>query len=106
MKKLECIVRQEKVKELAEALLIAGVGGITSTEVKGFGTQTSRPPNYLFLPKTKVEIYARDDQVEELIEAIVKCCKDEVMGSGKIAILPLENCVRIRTNERGEKAIF
>ncbi|MBD3264846.1 MAG: hypothetical protein GF375_07065 [Candidatus Omnitrophica bacterium] len=65
MKKIECIVRNDKLNRLTERLRLAGIGGMTVTEVKGFGRQTTRPQAYLFLPKTKIEIYARDSQVNE-----------------------------------------
>jgi len=106
MKKIECIIRQEKLKDLADALRLAGVGGLTAIEVKGFGKQTTRPQNYLFLPKTKVEIYVTDGQAEEIISTIIRCCKQDTLGSGKIAIFPMEDCVRMRTEERGNSAIF
>lgn len=106
MKKVECIIRQEKLKEVIDALRLAGVAGATVTEVKGFGKGAVRPDNFLFVPKTKIEIYATDDQVEDIIQAIIRCCKEKISGSGKIAVLPMEECVRIRTEERGEKAIL
>ncbi len=106
MKKIECIIRQEKLKDLSDALLLAGIGGMTVSEVKGFGSQTTRPPNYLFLPKTKIEIYCADDHLEEIVNCILKSCKDESIGSGKIIVFPIEECIRIRTNEKGEKGIF
>ncbi len=106
MKKIECVIRQEKLKVLSENLRSAGVGGLTATETKGFGRETTRPPEYLFLPKTKVEIYVTEEQVEEVISTIIKSCKEESLGSGKIAILPMDDCVRVRTEERGDEAIF
>ncbi len=106
MKKIECIVRQDKLKDLAESLRLAGVGGLTATETKGFGRETTRPQEYLFLPKTKVEIYVTDKQVEEIVSAIIRCCKEDVLGSGKIAVLPMDDCIRVRTEERGDEAIF
>lgn len=106
MKKIECIIRQEKLKELAESLRLAGIAGLTATEIKGFGKETTRPENYLFLPKTKIEIYLADGQVEEIISTIIKACQEDKFGSGKIVVLPMEECVRIRTNERGENALF
>ena len=105
MKKIECVIRQEKLKEVIDALRMAGAAGATVSEVKGFGSQSTRPDNFLFLPKTKIELYARDEDIEDLISAIIKCCKEESLGSGKIAVLPIEDCVRVRTEERGEKAI-
>ena len=106
MKKIECIIRQEKLNELTEVLRLSGVGGLTVSEVKGFGKETTRPKNYLFLPKSRIEIYVTDEQVEEMVATIIKCCKDDVLGSGKILILPVDECIRIRTGERGKKAIY
>ena len=106
MKKIECIIRPEKLKEVERALRLAGVGGMTISEVKGFGRETTRPEAYLILPKTKIDIYAADGQVEEIIAAIISCCREDMMGSGKIAVLSMEECIRIRTGECGEKAIF
>ncbi|MDD5069529.1 MAG: P-II family nitrogen regulator [Candidatus Omnitrophica bacterium] len=106
MKKLEAVIRSEKLKELAEKLRLAGIGGMMVSEIKGFGVQTTRPEEYLFLPKTKIEIYVTDAQVEEIIAVIVECCRTEKMGSGKVAVIPMEECVRIRTGDRGETAIF
>ena len=106
MKKIECIIRQEKLKNVVDALRITGVPGATISEVKGFGSQSTRPDNFLLLPKTKIELYVSDNQVEELIIAITNCCKEESLGSGKIAILPVEDCIRVRTEERGIKALI
>ncbi len=106
MKKIECIIRQEKLKQLAENLRLAGAGGLNVTEIKGFGRQTTRPENYLFLPKTKVEIYVTDGQVEEIISAIKDSCREEKFGSGKIVVLPMDECIRVRTGEKGDEAIF
>jgi len=106
MKKIECVIRPEKLKELAEALRETGISGLTVTEVKGFGQQTTRPENYLFLPKTKIEIYLDDVKVEEVFEAITKVCKTGGLGDGKAVVLPLEDALRIRTGDRGENAII
>jgi nitrogen regulatory protein PII len=106
VKKVECIIRQEKLKEVSHALRLTGVAGVTVTEVKGFGKESIRPDNYLFIPKTKIELYVTDDQVEDIIRAITQCCKEETIGCGKIAVFPLKECIRIRTQERGEKAIL
>lgn len=106
MKKLECVVRPEKVRELAEKLILAGAMGMTVTEIKGFGRQTTRPGNYLFLPKSKIEMYVSDSQVEEFIKVIADCCREEELGSGKIVVLPIEEAVRVRTMERAEAALI
>ena len=106
MKKIECIIRPEKLKELAEELCLIGISGLTAMEVKGFGRQTTRPDNYLFLPKTKVDIYLADDQVEEVLETITKICRTGKIGDGKIVILPVDDALRIRTGERNNLAVF
>lgn len=56
--------------------------------------------------KKKVEIYALDNQVDEILNAISECCRDDKFGSGKVAVIPMEECIRIRTGERGAAAIF
>lgn len=106
MKKIECIVKHERVTELQTELRSVGVGGMTLSDVRGFGVETTRPANYLVLPKVKVEIYCSNEQVEDLIKAFIRICGKNEMGDGKIAILPLDDLVRIRTGERGAKALF
>ena len=78
---------------------------MTVTEIKGFGRQTTRPKPYLFLPKSKIEMYVVNDQVEEIIHTISECCKEEELGSGKIVVLPMDDAIRVRTMERGDSAI-
>ena len=106
MKKIECIVRSDKVKDLTESLRKAGVGGMTVSEVRGFGVQSTRPDSFLFVHKTKIEIYAADSQLNEIISAILTQCASGKMGDGKIAVLSMDDCVRVRTGERKNKAIF
>ncbi|MBU2103382.1 MAG: P-II family nitrogen regulator [Candidatus Omnitrophota bacterium] len=106
MKKVECIIRPEYLKNLTDELLLAGIGGMTASEVKGFGREVTRPENYLFLPKTKIELYITDDQVQSIVAVIRRCCNDGKLGSGKIAIIPLEGCVRVRTGEKEEAALL
>lgn len=106
MKKVECIIRSEKLKDVTEALRKVGIGGMTVSEVRGFGVQTTRPDSFLFVHKTKIEIYASDKQVKEIISAVLTHCAGGKMGDGKIAVLPMEDCVRVRTGERSNKAIF
>jgi len=106
MKKIECVIRPEKTKDLVDALRATGIGGITLTESKGFGKETTRPESYLVLPKTKVEIYAVNEQVEEIIDTIITTCQTGSFGDGKIVVMPIDESVRIRTNERRESAIL
>ena len=106
MKKIECIIRSEELKDVTDALRQSGIGGMTVSEVRGFGTQSTRPDNFLFVHKQKIEIYATDKQVKEIISKILMHCSTGKMGDGKIAVLPLEDCVRVRTGERNNKAIL
>ncbi len=106
MKKIECIIRAEKLKDVTDALRKAGIGGMTVSEVRGFGVQTTRPDSFLFVHKAKIEIYAVDSQVKEIISAILMHCQTGKMGDGKIAVIPLDDCVRVRTGERKNKAIL
>lgn len=105
MKKVECIIQSHKLKELSEALKFIGIGGVTVSEVKGFGNERARPENYLFLPKTKVEIYVNDDQTSEVEEVIVSTCRTGNLGDGKIAVLPVDEVIRVRTGEKGSIAV-
>lgn len=106
MKKIECIIRSEKLKDVSDALKEIGIGGMTVSEVRGFGVQTTRPDSFLFVHKVKAEMYATDSQVKEIIAAILKQCASGRMGDGKIAVLPMDDCVRVRTGERKNKALF
>ena len=106
MKKIECIIRPEKLEELKNELRSAGIGGMTISDVRGFGAQTSRPDNYLVLPKIKIEIYCADEQRDEFVSVITQVCKTGDIGNGKIAVLPMDDVIRVRTGEHGNKAIF
>ena len=112
MKQITAIVKPFKLEEVREALGQVGVTGLTVTEVKGFGrqkghTELYRGAEYVvdFLPKVKLEVVVKDSDVDHCIEAIVKAAKTGKIGDGKVFVLPLEECVRIRTGERGGEAI-
>ena len=105
MKKLECIIRPSRLNDLERALRSLGIGGMTVSEVKGFGKEQTRPDEYLFLPKTKVEIYCAEEQLDDIIRTICEACHSGKLGDGKIAIFDMEDLVRIRTFERGEAAV-
>jgi len=112
MKKIEAIVKPFKLDEVREALSEVGVTGLTVTEVKGFGrqkghTELYRGAEYVvdFLPKVKVEVVVKDDEVERCIDAILKAAKTGKIGDGKIFVLPVEQVVRIRTGETDEAAV-
>ena len=112
MKKIEAIIKPFKLNDVKEALQEAGVQGMSVTEVKGFGRQKGHTEIYRgseytvdFLPKTKIEMIVRDDQANPAIDAIIKAARTGKIGDGKVFVMPIEEVVRIRTEERGEKAI-
>ena len=112
MKKIEAIIKPFKLEEVKEALAEIGVEGMTVSEVKGFGRQKGHTEIYRgseytvdFLPKIKIELVLADSLVSSVTEAIVKAAKTGKIGDGKIFISPIENAIRIRTEETGEKAV-
>lgn len=89
-----------------------GASGLTVTEVKGFGrqkghTELYRGAEYVvdFLPKVKVEVVVKDDEVDRCIDAILKAAKTGKIGDGKIFVVPVEQVIRIRTGETDEAAV-
>ena len=112
MKKVEAIIKPFKLEEVKDALGDVGIEGMTVSEVKGFGRQKGHTEIYRgseytvdFLPKIKIEIVLADDQVNAAVEAIVKGAKTGKIGDGKVFVSPIENAVRIRTEEKGENAV-
>jgi nitrogen regulatory protein P-II 1 len=112
MKKIEAIIKPFKLEEVKEALVLAGIQGMTITEVKGFGRQKGHVEIYrgselqvLFIPKIKIEVVVPDSLVEIVIKIIQEKAYTGNVGDGKIFVIPIEDAVRIRTNERGEQAI-
>jgi nitrogen regulatory protein P-II 1 len=112
MKLIIAIIKPFKLEEVKEALAEAGIEGMTVSEVKGFGRQKGHTEIYRgseytvdFLPKVKIEIAVADDMAGKALEAIVRSGKTGKIGDGKVFILPLEEVVRIRTDERGDAAI-
>jgi nitrogen regulatory protein PII len=112
MKLIIAIIKPFKLEEVKEALSGIGVEGMTVTETKGFGRQKGHTEIYRgseytvdFLPKVKLEIALGDELVGKTVDAIVKAAKTGKIGDGKIFVVPLEDVVRIRTEERGDAAI-
>jgi nitrogen regulatory protein P-II 1 len=112
MKKIEAIVKPFKLDEVKDALGTVGITGMTVTEVKGFGRQKGHTEIYRgseytvdFLPKIKIELVIADDQVDSAVDAIVKSAKTGKIGDGKVFITNIDEAVRIRTEEKGEKAV-
>ena len=95
MKKIECIIRSEKLKDLTDALRKISIGGMTVSEARGFGTQTQRPEGFLFVHKTKIEIYATDAQTKRIIPTILMYCSANKIGDGKRAEENLEKAKKI-----------
>ena len=112
MKKIEAIIKPFKLEEVKDALGEIGVEGMTVSEVKGFGRQKGHTEIYRgseytvdFLPKVKIEIALGDELVAKTVEAIVRAAKTGKIGDGKVFVVPLDDVVRIRTDERGDSAI-
>ena len=112
MKLIIAIIKPFKLDEVKEALSKVGVDGMTVTEVKGFGRQKGHTEIYRgseytvdFLPKIKLELVLTDKQVEIAVSAIVKAAKTGKIGDGKVFVSPVEQAVRIRTDEQGDAAI-
>ena len=112
MKKIEAIIKPFKLEEVKDALAEIGIEGMTVSEVKGFGrqkghTEIYRGSEYIvdFLPKIKVEVVLADSQLEAATAAIVKAAKTGKIGDGKIFVSSVDEAVRIRTEETGEKAV-
>ncbi|HUH39536.1 MAG TPA: P-II family nitrogen regulator [Castellaniella sp.] len=112
MKQITAIVKPFKLDEVREALSDLGINGLTVTEVKGFGrqkghTELYRGAEYVvdFLPKIRIDVVVAADQVETMIEAIIKAAHTGKIGDGKIFVTPVEQAVRIRTGECGIEAL-
>ena len=112
MKKIEAIIKPFKLDEVKDALAEVGLAGMTVTEVKGFGRQKGHTEVYRgseyavdFLPKIKLEIVVDDAQLEEASKAIIGAAKTGKIGDGKVFILPIEEAIRIRTDETGAEAV-
>ena len=112
MKKIEAIIKPFKLEEVKDALAELGIEGMTVTEVKGFGRQKGHTEVYRgseytvdFLPKIKLEIILPAEQVASATAAISSAAKTGKIGDGKIFVLPVDEAIRIRTDEAGEQAI-
>jgi nitrogen regulatory protein P-II 1 len=100
------------MEDVKEALAEVGIEGMTVSEVKGFGRQKGHTEIYRgseytvdFLPKVKIELVVSDNLIDKAIQAISSAAKTGKIGDGKIFILPIENAIRIRTEETGESAV-
>jgi nitrogen regulatory protein P-II 1 len=112
MKKVEAIIRSEKLEDVRVALDKEGFVGMTVTEVKGRGSQKGitlewRAGEYRveFLPKLKLELVIDEFDVERAVKVILESAQTGKVGDGKIFIYPVDNVIRVRTGERGAKAL-
>jgi len=112
MKMVSAIIKPFKLDEVREALSEVGVSGLTVTEVKGFGrqkghTELYRGAEYVvdFLPKVRIDVAVQDEQLDQVIDAIVAAARTGKVGDGKIFVMPLEEAVRIRTGETNDAAL-
>ena len=112
LKKIEAIIREDKLNDVKEALNDIGIHGMTVVEAKGFGRQKGHTEIYRgseytvdFLPKIKIETVLPDAQVEAAVEAIIKAAKTGKIGDGKVFVSTIDEAWRIRTEERDDSAV-
>jgi len=112
MKKVEAIVRHFKLEDVKNALNENGVLGMTVSEVRGFGRQKGHTEMYRgteytvdFVPKVKIEVICSDDNLQNVVDTILKSAQTGQIGDGKIFVYDLQDSIRIRTGETGEEAL-
>jgi len=112
MKKIEVIIKPFKLEDVKDALVEAGISGMSVYDVKGYGRQQGHSELYRgaeyvvdFLPKIKLDLVVAEDQVDEVVDLISKNAKTGKIGDGKIFVSSIERIVRIRTGEEDEEAI-
>lgn len=112
MKKIEAIIKPFKLEEVKDALADVGIEGMTVSEVKGFGRQKGHTEIYRgseytvdFLPKIKIDVVIANSQVDAAVAAIVKAAKTGKIGDGKVFVSPVDDAIRIRTEEKGDTAV-
>ena len=112
MKKIEAIIRPEKLQDIKDALIEKKIGGVTINQVMGCGkqhgwTEFIRGNEVLvhFLPKVEIKIVVEDSKVDEVVKLLMDISKTGEVGDGKIFISNIEECIRIRTGEKGNKAL-
>jgi nitrogen regulatory protein P-II 1 len=112
MKLITAVIKPFKLEEVRAALTELGSQGLTVSEVKGFGrqkghTELYRGAEYVvdFLPKVKLEVVVKSDDVDRCVDAIVRAARTGKIGDGKIFVTPVERVVRIRTGEEDETAV-
>jgi nitrogen regulatory protein PII len=112
MKVVVAVIKPFKLDEVKDALEDLGIQGMTVTDSRGFGRQRGHTEVYRgaeyqvdFIPKSRIEVAVDDDQVDEVVKAIVTRAKTDSIGDGKVWVVPAEQVIRIRTGERGPDAL-
>jgi nitrogen regulatory protein P-II 1 len=112
MKKVTVVIRPGKLEEAKEALVEAGVKGMTVCQVLGCGQQLGWTKEYKgteytvnLKPQVKIEIVVREEAVDQIIGAVTKAVRTGEIGDGKIFVTPVENAIRVRTGETGDSAV-
>jgi nitrogen regulatory protein P-II 1 len=112
MKKIEAVVRHFKLEDVKNALTEQGIHGMTVSEVRGYGRQKGHTEIYRgteyavdFVPKVKIEVVCTDENLELVVDTILKTAQTGQIGDGKIFVTSLENAIRIRTGETGIEAL-
>ena len=112
MRLITAIVKPFKVDDVKQALKEAGIGGVTVSEVQGFGRQRGHTEVYRgaeytvdFVPKVRIELLVEDADVERILEAVIAAARTSKIGDGKVWVTAVEQVVRIRTGERGGEAL-
>jgi nitrogen regulatory protein P-II 1 len=112
MKKIEAIIRPHKLTDVREALLDAGIKGMTIYEIRGIGRQKGHTEIYRgseyhidFIPKVKIDVVVKDADAENVVSTIIKSAKTGEVGDGKIFISTIDEVIRVRTEELGENAL-
>lgn len=113
MKKVEAIIRPEKLNDVKEALDELGFHGMNITQVTGRGAQRGivhqgrggETVTVDMLPKVKIEVVVGDEAVDKVVDAIIRKARTGNIGDGKIFVLPVDEAIRVRTGERGDVAV-
>lgn len=112
MKRIEAVIRPSKLEDIKEALINSNIKGVTINQVMGCGQQRGWTEYHRgtetitnVLPKIEVKMVVEDDKVEQVIDLITSIARTGEVGDGKIFIVDIEDCIRIRTGERGNSAL-
>jgi nitrogen regulatory protein P-II 1 len=112
MKRIEAFIRVNKLDEVKQALEDMGILGMSVEQIRGYGRQLGRTDKYRgstyavnLLPKLKLEVVVKDEDLEPAIEAIVKASHTGEIGDGKLFVSEISEAIRVRTGERGDSAL-